>query len=95
MAIRRGGGGNPSVWESRTKRHPALHQPAVADVEKTVSGLKKPSNREQTHLQFLHNSETLTKRASRGAVYITNMLRPTAGLLWQYFGCEDRSVDEK
>lgn len=68
---------------------------AAADVGKTVSGLTRPSNREQMHLQILHNSETLTKRASRGAVYITNMLRPTAGLLWKYFGCEDRSVDEK
>ncbi len=94
MAIRRGEK-NPLVWESRTKWHPALHQPAAADVEKTVSGLTRPSNREQTHLQFLHNSETLTKRASRGAVYITNMFQPTAGLLWKYFGCEDRSVDEK
>ncbi len=68
---------------------------AAADVENTVSGLTSPSNREQMHLQILHNSETLTKRASRGAVYITNMLWPTAGLLWKYFGCEDRSVDEK
>lgn len=68
---------------------------AAADVENTIRGLTRPSNREQMHLQILHNSETLTKRASRGAVYITNMLRPTAGLLWKYFGCEDRSVDEK
>lgn len=46
---------------------------AAADVEK-VSGLTRPSNWEQTHLQILHNSETSTKHVSRDAVYITNML---------------------
>jgi len=63
---------------------------AAADVEK-VSGLTQPSNREQMHLQILHNSETST----RDAVYKTNMFWTTAGLLWKYFGCENRSVDEK
>lgn len=66
----------------------------VADVELKVSGfLRQPPDLE--HLQILHNSVTSTKSVSRGAVYITNMLRPTAGLLWKYFGSEDRSVDEK
>lgn len=79
-------------WESHkmASNNASAVRTAAADVEK-VSGLTRPSNREQMHLQILHNSETST----RDAVYITNMLWSTAGLLWKYFGCEDRSVDEK
>lgn len=89
-------GYKPLVWESRHKiasSNAWVYWTAAADVKTTISGLTRPSNREQMHLQILHNSETLAKCASRGVVYITNMFWPTAGLLWKYFGCEDRSVD--